>query len=56
MLRTETSCVLLAGAVPFILRQEDDYFQLIGACYIHGMMEGEAMQIEDIEIRGIHIK
>ena len=37
-------CVLLGGQPPFILRIEDGHFYLVGACYVHGIMDGEAME------------
>ncbi len=37
-------CVLLGSRVPFILRAVDDYHVLVGECYCHGLMEGEAVQ------------
>jgi hypothetical protein len=37
-------CVLYGGAYPFMLRQNDDgSHAIIGDSYIHGLMEGEAM-------------
>ena len=45
-------CVLVGGTVPFVLRpmaQIDDdassqEYQLLGECYVHGVMEGEAIR------------
>lgn len=38
-------CVLLGGNLPFILRrQENDEYRLVGENYVHGLMDGEAMQ------------
>jgi hypothetical protein len=40
--------VLLGGRVPFVLcRQEEDRYQLVGECYTHGFMKGEAMQVDE---------
>jgi hypothetical protein len=39
-------CVFNGGAMPFVLRtsmEHNGQFQLIGGCYIHGMMKGEAI-------------
>ena len=36
-------CVLLGGEVPFVLRQELDCHRFLGECYVHGIMDGEAM-------------
>lgn len=40
-------CVLLGCAVPLIIRTVGDLHQLIGECYIHGMMNGEAIKLVD---------
>ncbi|KAL5317854.1 hypothetical protein ACEPPN_014954 [Leptodophora sp. 'Broadleaf-Isolate-01'] len=40
-------CVFNGGATPFIIRPSaeiDGAFQLIGGCYIHGLMRGEALK------------
>ena len=37
-------CIFLGGHVPFVLRsQKDGKYQLIGECYVHGVMDGKAM-------------
>jgi hypothetical protein len=38
--------VLLGGDVPRILRPtaEDKEFQFVGHCYVHGIMDGEAVR------------
>jgi hypothetical protein len=35
--------VLFGGLTPFVLRQRDDHYLLVGECYVHGQMEGEAI-------------
>jgi hypothetical protein len=38
-------CILFGGSVPFVLRDAGDgYFTFIGECYIHGIMDGEALK------------
>jgi hypothetical protein len=37
-------CILLGGQTPFVLRQAGDHYTLIGPCYVHGIMDGEAME------------
>ena len=37
-------CVLLGSQVPFVLRAVGDCFVLVGECYFHGVMEGEAVR------------
>ncbi|KAF2423016.1 HET-domain-containing protein [Tothia fuscella] len=36
-------CVLFGGRVPFVLRPCGGYYQFVGDAYVHGMMDGEAM-------------
>lgn len=37
-------CILFGSQVPFILRQEESHWIIIGECYIHGVMDGEAVE------------
>lgn len=37
-------CVLLGGSVPFLLREIEDYFHLIEEAYLHGYMDGKALE------------
>lgn len=37
-------CVLLGGATRFIVRPNKDVYRLIGECYVHGLMYGEALK------------
>lgn len=46
-------CILFGSAVPFVLREDKHgRFKLIGECYIHGVMDGEAMLEQDMESSG----
>lgn len=47
-------CVILGCDVPLVLRPVGDYYELIGDCYIDGIMEGEAMK--DFEDRKIELE
>lgn len=38
-------CVLYGGQTPFILRRKAERYQFIGECYVHGIMEGEALDL-----------
>jgi hypothetical protein len=37
-------CIILGCDVPLVLRQVEDYYELIGDCYIQGIMDGEGMK------------
>lgn len=40
-------CVLLGCDAPMVLRPADEYYQLIGEVYCHGIMDGEVMDALD---------
>jgi hypothetical protein len=43
-------CILFGSAVPYILREDNNgSFVLVGECYVHGVMDGEAMKERNIE-------
>lgn len=48
-------CILFGCSVPVVLRRHSspqtlgDYFEFIGECYVHGLMEGEAFEIQKSE-------
>jgi hypothetical protein len=43
-------CILFGSTVPFVFREcSQGYFTLIGECYVHGIMDGEAMKERDME-------
>jgi hypothetical protein len=50
-------CVLEGINVPFVLRKapEENAFELVGECYVHGIMEGEAIDRNDAPLRTIRI-
>ena len=48
----DTVCVLYGGRVPYVLRPVGDgKYILIGDCFIHGLMDGEAMAMKQIPRR-----
>lgn len=40
--------VLAGGRFPFVLRSTGDHYRLIGPCYVHGIMDGEAF-LDDLD-------
>ncbi|KAF2688105.1 HET-domain-containing protein [Lentithecium fluviatile CBS 122367] len=43
-------CVFYGGSVPYVIRPVDNgFFTFVGECYVHGLMDGEAMEIEGLQ-------
>jgi WD repeat-containing protein 55 len=50
-------CILSGGHVPFVVRKwgTNGSFQLMGECYVHGIMDGEVMQMTDLKRQEIQL-
>lgn len=48
--------VLTGGRVPFVLRPTGDSYRLIGPCYFHGIMDGEAFPEDHRELEWFSIR
>ena len=56
--------VFMGGHVPFVLRRADqdtevrnetEYYKLIGESYVHGIMKGEAFEMDDVHVEKIRL-
>ncbi|EPE37069.1 hypothetical protein GLAREA_09232 [Glarea lozoyensis ATCC 20868] len=47
--------IFAGGRAPFVLRPFGSKFKLIGACYVHGIMDGEAFSEDDLELQSIKL-
>jgi hypothetical protein len=48
--------MILSGSnVPFVLRPVKDHYRLIGPCYVHGIMDGEAWPKDENELEWLSI-
>ncbi len=41
----DIAVILYGGYTPFVLRPRAGYYQLLGECYLHDMMDGEALEL-----------
>jgi hypothetical protein len=48
--------VLAGGQAPFVLRRIESYYRLIGPCYVHGIMDGEAFPDDPTELQWFSIR
>lgn len=40
----DTICILYGCPIPHVLRKVNDYFRIVGCCYVDGMMDGQAFE------------
>ena len=44
----DITCILYGGIIPYVLRPlGDGYYRLLGEAYVHGMMEGQVLELRD---------
>jgi hypothetical protein len=48
-------CVVRGARVPFLLRTCGAFYTFIGECYVHSIMDGEALKSEGFQIQGIKV-
>ncbi|KAH6668539.1 heterokaryon incompatibility protein-domain-containing protein [Halenospora varia] len=49
MRENDIVCIVFGCDVPLVLRPVDDHFELIGDCFVEGIMEGQAMALFENE-------
>jgi hypothetical protein len=52
-------CILFGCSMPIVLRGVDGGFQVIGECYVHGLMDGEGLELlqqQGLVIRDFNIR
>jgi hypothetical protein len=52
----DTIAVLTGGPVPFVLRPTRNHYRLVGHCYVHGIMNGEAFPKDPNKLDWISIR
>ena len=48
--------VAVGADVPYILRSCEDWYELIGECYVQGIMDGETMSMDWIGVQDVMIR
>lgn len=48
--------VLAGASTPLVLRHVDEDYRLIGACYVHGIMDGEAFSKDPVFLESISLR
>ncbi|KAK0117706.1 hypothetical protein ONS95_012035 [Cadophora gregata] len=49
-------CILKGGIVPFLLREDGEYYRLVGECFMNGIMYGEALDSQNIVEQSFKIR
>jgi hypothetical protein len=45
VLQGDLICVIMGCSQPLAIRPQQGYYQLVGPCYVHGIMDGEALDL-----------
>ena len=48
--------VVLGAEVPFVLSGCDGEYRLLGDCYLHGLMEGKALEMDDFSVQDVILR
>jgi hypothetical protein len=48
-------CILGGAKIPFILRNHDTHYKMIGDSYLHGIMQGETLDLGEPKVRRFEI-
>ena len=48
--------LLTGGRLPLVLRPYEHHFALVGPCYVHGNMDGEAFPVSESELEWITLR
>lgn len=50
-------CIFSGGYIPFVIRRQatSSSYQLVGECYVNGIMNGEAMEMADLKMQDIEL-
>jgi hypothetical protein len=49
-------CIFEGVNAPFLLRKSGEHYKIVGSCYLHGMMDGEALKRDDWKPKTILIE
>lgn len=56
MRKGDLICVFLGGNVPWVVRRDGCEYELVGECYVHGIMDGEVLRTVDLQVQDIVVR